>query len=337
VAKPIPIIPVIPEKLRMAALSGMLVPFVGSGVSVLAGCPNWKDFADKVMLHFVAKRIIPKEQYDQMEKEHPMVRLSYSLYLAKKHNVRVPFDEILHPYPGLEHPVGRRLYAYISMLSKVFVTTNYDRWLDQILAFPKIGPVGAAVATGLQQMVEVQKDRNVYFDPRDFTPDILNRPNSAIHLHGSLRNHDGMIMGMRHYQGLYANDRAFKTAQDENMVLTFLEYLFANRTLLFMGYGLEEYGILEHAVSKGHKKLGDNAEPRHFMLQGYLPGQEEKVEAMSAYYANECGVQLLPFLRGPDPDDWHQLIDVLEAYSLELPAKDPIMAKRLKDLEALLV
>lgn len=322
----------------MAALSGMLVPFVGAGVSMLAGCPLWKEFADKVMMHMVTQGVIPRAQYDQMANDQPIVRLSYSLYLSKKHNVRIPFDDILHPEPALAHPQGRRLYAYIGRLAKVFVTTNYDKWLDQILALAEIAPAGLGASSGavLQQLVQVQRNRRVILDPRDMTPDVLNIPDTAIHLHGSVMDHDSMIVRTRHYAGHYANDRNLKDARDENMVLTFLDYLFANRTLLFMGYGMTEYDILERAIRKGPRDVGEIVEPRHFMLQGFLPGEEERVEGLTAYYAHEFGIILLPFLRGPGKDDWHQLIDVLEVYSRELPAKDPLMAKRLKDMEGML-
>jgi hypothetical protein len=321
----------------MAALSGMLVPFVGAGVSMLAGCPLWKEFADKVMMHMVTHGVIPQAQYDQMLKDQSIVRLSYSLYLARKHNVRIPFDDILHPEPALAHPEGRRLYAYISRLAKVFVTTNYDKWLDQILALAEIAPAGAGATSAavMQQLVQVQKERKVILDPRDMTPHVLSVPDTVIHLHGSLNNYDSMIVRTRHYAGHYANDRTFKNAQDENMVLTFLTYLFANRTLLFMGYGLTEFDILERAIIKGPQGLSDNGEPRHFMLQGFLQGEEERVEGLTAYYAHEFGITLLPFLRVPGKD-WHQLIDVLEFYSRELPAKDPIMARRLSAMGGLL-
>jgi hypothetical protein len=39
-------IPAIPQPLRDAAQRGMLIPFVGAGASVLAGCPTWGQLAD---------------------------------------------------------------------------------------------------------------------------------------------------------------------------------------------------------------------------------------------------------------------------------------------------
>jgi hypothetical protein len=39
-------IPEIPPVLQDAAHRGVLIPFVGAGVSVLAGCPTWNELAD---------------------------------------------------------------------------------------------------------------------------------------------------------------------------------------------------------------------------------------------------------------------------------------------------
>jgi hypothetical protein len=49
-------IPDIPAGLREAAARTTLVPFIGAGVSLLAGCPGWKDFADKSLRWLVGKR-----------------------------------------------------------------------------------------------------------------------------------------------------------------------------------------------------------------------------------------------------------------------------------------
>ena len=37
----IPLYPPIPDRLRLAAKQGTLIPFIGAGVSQLGGCPGW--------------------------------------------------------------------------------------------------------------------------------------------------------------------------------------------------------------------------------------------------------------------------------------------------------
>ena len=41
--------PPIPDRLRLAAKQGTLIPFIGAGVSQLGGCPGWDEFANATL------------------------------------------------------------------------------------------------------------------------------------------------------------------------------------------------------------------------------------------------------------------------------------------------
>lgn len=58
----IPLLPAIPERLRVAARQGTLVPFIGAGVSQLAGCPGWDDFANGALKFFVNRGVMSHGQ-----------------------------------------------------------------------------------------------------------------------------------------------------------------------------------------------------------------------------------------------------------------------------------
>jgi hypothetical protein len=75
-----------------------------------------------------------------------------------------------------------------------------------------------------------------------------------------------MILTTQDYVRHYANDRLSGDAAKENRVLTFLEYLFANRTVLFVGYGLAELEILEYVILKARRPPGTAVkESRHYL------------------------------------------------------------------------
>jgi SIR2-like domain len=57
-------------------------------------------------------------------------------------------------------------------------------------------------------------------------------------------------MTTREYITRYRNDRFDSDAARENRTLTFLDHLFANKTVLFVGYGLEDLEILEYVIQK---------------------------------------------------------------------------------------
>ena len=123
-------IPPIPEGLREAAQRGKLIIFVGAGVSRIAGCPSWSEFADGALRSLVQQGKFSHGQLAQINHLHPRVKLSIALRLQKEHQARIDFKKLLHPF-GLDNNKGRRLYSSLCTLGKKFVTTNYDEWLDQ--------------------------------------------------------------------------------------------------------------------------------------------------------------------------------------------------------------
>jgi len=56
--------------------------------------------------------------------------------------------------------------------------------------------------------------------------------------------------------------------------------------------------------------------------------------SLKRYYLEECGIQLIPFLR--DQKDWDQLLDVMEEFAQKAPAEDVIQLQEFGDMEALL-
>ncbi len=59
-------IPAIPAALREASQRGVLIPFIGAGASVLAGCPTWGDFADGALKACIDAKKFTHGQLDQI-------------------------------------------------------------------------------------------------------------------------------------------------------------------------------------------------------------------------------------------------------------------------------
>jgi hypothetical protein len=264
--------PEIPTGLREAAARTTLIPFIGAGASVLAGCPGWKDFADKTLRWLVGQGNFSYSQLDQISHLHPRVKLSLARTIANEHETKIAYRDILHPKPSRESLTGQRLYDALFRLSTIFVTTNYDVWLDERLPAPtpSVTPTGAPAHITTVPM-------NVVYRPEQIIPALLSQPNTAIHLHGSVREPATMIMTTSDYINQYAAyNRSSHDPHTENPVLTFLDFLFRNRTVLFVGYGLEELEILEYVLTKGPHGGG---EVRHYMLQGYFSHEETLVRS----------------------------------------------------------
>jgi SIR2-like protein len=322
----IPLIPAIPDELREAAQIGRLVPFVGAGASVLGGCPGYLPFADRCLDAFVQQGKVSYAQLDQMRELPPRIKLSIALALQEQHGLKIDYRQVLHPN-GCVDVKGRRLYSALTRLGNAFVTTNYDEWLDDVIA-----PAVSAVSGAGPDPTTVPAPRTVYFRVPDLTAAHLNERNVVIHLHGSIKDPAGMIMTTRHYIQHYANDRKGGAAE-ENLVLTFLDDLFRNKTVLFIGYGLSELEILEYVVLKTKGLVSSVSSPRHFALQGYFSHQYDLMMSIKQYY-HECGINLLPFLL--DTKGYDQLIEVTENFATGLPASEPMLAQELVEMEGFL-
>lgn len=255
--------------------------------------------------------------------------MSIALGLQREHKLAINFDAILYPAGRNTNPKGRRLYEALSNLGKTFVTTNYDDWLDTTIG----APAPTATASGETATPAIGQKPTVIYKVEELRLDNLERPNTVFHLHGSLLDPGSMILTTQHYVRHYANDRR-AGAEGENKVLTFLGFLFAEKNVLFVGYGLEELEILEYVISKARLTAErGNTEMRHFLLQGFYSHEQELARSLSNYYA-ACGIELIPFLR--DQKDWDQLIDVLEEFARLAPTGAPLTVQVLKDMEALL-
>jgi len=323
-------IPKVPDDLREAAQRGNLIPFIGAGVSRLAGCPSWGEFADASLKWLINDGKFTYSQLNQIQHLNPRVKLSLARVLASEKGTTIDFRALLHPSAPREHAKGCRLYKSLFALGKTFVTTNYDEWLDERI--PEATP--AATPSVLPAAVPPIPIRVVY-KVEELLPALLSEPNTVIHLHGSVLDSAGMILTTQDYVRHYANDRLSGDPQKENRVLTFLDFLFRNKTVLFVGYGLDELEILEYVIVKAGRPAGiPGREPRHYILQGFFSHEEALFQNLKSYYRSECDIQLIPFRR--DDKDWDQLLDVLEDFALRIPASDPLVLQKKQEMEELL-
>lgn len=321
-ADSIPLIPVIPEPLREAAESGRLVPFVGAGLSRLAGCPGWDGFANRVVEQLRRAGQIDCADADHLARTPPRTRLSIALALARDATVEIDYADALNRGAGsTPEPDGAHAYEHLSEIADTFVTTNYDQLLDLLPRGPASGGSGAP-----------DSKRTAFHNPSDFTFEALDGGGAVFHLHGSLANPAGMVVTTNDYLRHYANDRR---GAGENPILTFLDDLFRLRTVLFLGYGLEELEILELLLNKARGGRNREWTQTHFILQGFFSHELRRANLMRRYY-RDLGVHLLPFRT--DFNGHSQIVAVLERYATQLGPADAEAAalRSLIDAPALL-
>jgi len=294
--------------LKNAARDGELVIFVGAGVSMLCGSPDWRGFANKVVNDLEKKKILRFIEAESLRGLGDARRtLSLARKLAKDNQVDINYDEILHPpEPDAQ---GVAFYEMLTGLRPVFVTTNYDKYLDETEYLPK---TKAASSNDSDTPPGLPKERQLIDKPEQFTPDLLKERGVVIHLHGSYRSPESMVVSLRDYIHHYnhANVKALITE------------MFSKHTVLFVGYGLAELEILENIVRHNPYLQRANSDsraaqnPQHFMLYPCRSTEQVQTSFITDFFLNQCGVRVIPY--EIDNNGFYEIKNVFDAWSSEL-------------------
>lgn len=305
------------------------MPFIGAGVSQLAGCPGWDAFANGALKFFVDHGNLTYAQYDQMSCLHSRIKLSLALDLERQYGKPIDFRSLLK-FQDDKHPLGQRAYEGLAQIGSTIVTTNYDEWLDAPV------PEARGLAATDSSSTPLSVARKSIFQRNEIDTLALDQKDTVIHIHGSVMDRNSMVLTTTHYLDLYASHRVDGTGDRENRFLTFLQELFRLKSVLFIGYGLGELEILEYIVQKVGRARPENEKteaPRHFIVQGFFSHEIEVAHSLEAYYL-QFGIGLLPFSR--DEQDWAQLVDVIEYMAREIPAHSILHSQILQEMEDLL-
>lgn len=299
--------PVPDQILKDAAKHGELVVFVGAGASMLCGSPDWRSFANSVV-----EALQQAEKLSFLEAENlktlgdPRRTLSIARAMAEEFDVPIDFDGILHP--SLPRDDGAELYRVLTKLRPVFVTTNYDRWMDEgglpeTSAEPAIGTESTALSPSFNRPKTYRREQ--------ITPSLLAERGSVIHLHGSYVDRSSMVVSLKDYIEHYADKR----------VQAFLAEMFRNHTVLFVGYGLAELEVLDYIVRSNESLKSKVVEPRHYLLYPCRSTEHVQTRFIERFYRDQCGVQVLPYCI--DEKGYAELLEVFKSWAPALDVRDP--------------
>ncbi|MFA4827918.1 MAG: SIR2 family protein [Thermodesulfovibrionales bacterium] len=265
-SKTIEPLPTIPKEIENAAQSGELVVFVGAGISRLVKCPTWEGFANKILEQLVPDGIDYYELSQIKSIPDPKKKLSIARIIAKEKKIDLNYKEIFDV--KTENP---NIYSHLNKFNCTFVTTNYDKFLKPISR--KSEP----------------EDNWRFYQEEDLLREKLDVIGNVIHLHGCIDDDSKMVITTRDYIEHYSKPT----------VKEFLTYLFKNKrkTVLFLGYGLEEIEVLEYIHRQGG--IADEGDlklsPRRFILQGFFKAESALVEMLRKYYRETFGAELIDF------------------------------------------
>ena len=286
--------PDLPEEIRQAALDGNLILFVGAGISRLLGMPSWAGMARKQLEYLRDNGALNYSEIEQLSALDPKKQLSIATQIAEDNDIRLKLTSGLTGFSE-----SNNIYKSINDIGCVCVTTNYDQLLS-----PRYNPV----RNGSTAPVTV----NRIYEKHNLFTNHLDTPGTVIHLHGAVADQNTMIVTTREYLEHY----------DDPVVQEFLRGLFAQKTVLFIGYGLEEAEILEHILRHGGISAG--VERKRFALQGYYRSQQPLYENLHNYYRQSFGVHVIGFVR--DHKDYKQQEAIFADWGPKIAVNPPPLA-----------
>lgn len=275
----------LPAEIRTAREDGDLTLFIGAGISASMGCLTWEDLTAKLVYKCHEKGFIkfPERDYllDQNNK-HKCVQTLSSCYdiFDKNHDIQDFYDvavESCHIDPARPSDFCLNL----KRLANFFITTNYDDGFDRYFS-----------------------KNEIIFEPKDF--ERMGKLRTGIssgklyHIHGSVINPRTMVLT----ETDYANKYTFDFQQ-------FLLDVFAQHSLLFIGYGFEEeiikYLFLS-AKQYGHGK-------KHFILKHYYSPDTLTYKQEKQLFGT-AGVEVISYIG----DDFHyeEMIAIIESWGKDI-------------------
>lgn len=296
--------PDLPDEVRQAALDGNLVLFVGAGTSMLVDLPSWEGLARLALEDLRKKGHINYSELEQLKGLDPKKQLSIAELIAKDNSISLDLAKHLTTGEG-----DKGIYVYLNKIGCPSVTTNYDELLEPRYYSAKDG---SSTATPITRV----------FQKKEFLAGRLNTPGTVVHLHGSVAKPETMVVTTKQYLEHYEDD----------IVKEFLGELFEKKTILFVGYGLQEAEILEHILRKG--RVTDTKNKRRFVLVPFFRSQLPLYTMLYEYYVKSFGVHLVGFIR--DHKDYNQLEDIVKAWSEQIEVRPPALASELDFMDEVL-
>ncbi len=271
----------IPDGIMDAASRGTLILFIGAGVSQIIGGPTWKQFAEKYLEHLYDHKCITYHEFANLRELNDARKiLSICENISKRENITPDLKSFFEIDDKLKKKY--KIYESLYDFNCIFVTTNYDDNLDLIAKTSRSQNLTISESTPRLNNKEGQgKDTKIIYLPDEFTRSNLENGN-IFHLHGSMNDTQSMVITITDYMKHYKN---------ESRPADFLEEIFKSYTVLFVGYGLEEYEILEFMINKSKHAKKDL---KHFMLYPIFSREKNLFKFFEQYYA-DLGITLVPY------------------------------------------
>lgn len=257
--------------------SKKLIFFVGAGVSRLMGLPGWNELATNLIKEAFPNYIEHTTILNSIKDSKELISISYNEMKNsedKEEKFFKCFGKALTPKKNFTFE--KNVYELLSKFEANFLTTNADNLFEEILG-----------------------EERCHVGPNK--PDFNRFRKHLYYLHGhytSNKNHDQdyLVFTAEQYIQRY-NDTDFQA---------FLHSVFnQGNTIIFIGYGLNEFEIIDYIVTK----IGGINQTKVYLFEPFCSNQEIIYRSRKSYFET-LNIKLVPY--DISEKGYMQLIDVLE-------------------------
>lgn len=299
-------LPKLPIQIKQAAELGELVIFIGAGMSYELGCSDWNGLAndlikrcedtlgsnEPLLNNFEATQL--RNILEQSGNSKKVITICNGI-LSQSGNDELFLEEMKKSLNDdkvtLSNP-KLKTYRDLFNLNGVFVTTNADRHIDQIF-----------------------NPQNIITNKFTGNTALVNK--NLYKIHGSIDEPASLIFTVEQY---------FTRYKDKEFV-KFLELLFT-KTVLFVGYGLGEFELLEHMYK--NITLSEN---HYFYLGGYYT-HEKRLCDFEQMYFDQMKVKLIPYSK--DKKGFKQLPIVIEEWVKQIQTTTNVLQSNFDEIDEVL-
>ncbi|OSB16330.1 hypothetical protein B2H94_15195 [Clostridium sporogenes] len=186
---------------------------------------------------------------------------------------------------------NKNIYDEISDFNALYITTNADEHFDN-----KFLP------------------GNIKYKIEDLDKDKLNKE-KLYHIHGSIKDRESLVFRVDEYIKRY-NTKEFND---------FMKEISSRYIILFIGYGLAEFEILDFLVTKFYD--GEGKLPKHYALVPYFKGEENICEYEQFYY-KKLGINIVPYAK--DTLGYDQLYEVIKKWRKDINVLSIVLQQSFK-------
>lgn len=275
-----------PPTILEAVNNGSLAVFIGAGVSRILGCMGWEQLAKNLVekcFQIKGKDGNPLISFKEREtlsqlSDHKQT-ITICNYIFKKYGFEPIFYEEFENALAAKGDLlkNQNIYKELIGLRALFITTNADAYFDKMF-------------------------RPEQILCKDFTPSRVGR-NRLFHIHGSISDTKSLVFTVPQYFERY----------DESGFKDFLKAIFNRYVVLFIGYGLSEFELLDFIVPRFSPDNKKSIE--RFILLPFFRGEENILEYQQSYY-EPMGISVI----GYEIDDlgYFQLYEVIKHWNKEI-------------------